>query len=83
MTASTSLAPPLPADPSGGLEEQRLNALRSLADLNEKLLELRTALILPGTEIPELGKRKRGADDEVDEEYLRSAAQDSLAIVDA
>jgi hypothetical protein len=83
LTASTSLAPPLPIDPSGGLERQRLAALRSLADLNEKLLELRTALVLPGTEVPELGKRKRGDEDEVDEEYLRSAAKDSLAIVDA
>jgi protein AATF/BFR2 len=82
LTAAALLNQPLPEDPSGQLGEQRNAVMASLADLNEKLLEVRTALVLPGTDVPELGKRKRG-DDTVDEAYIVSAAQDSLGLVDA
>jgi hypothetical protein len=60
-----------------------VHALRSLADLNERLLDLRASLALPGTELPSLGKRKRGQDEEVGIDYLNDAVKDSFALVNA
>lgn len=45
-------------------------------------MDLRTKLVLPGTEVPQLGKRKRG-EENPDEEYWIQAARDSFALTDA
>lgn len=86
--AGSKLSFPLPSDPEGEIEAKRQDALRSLAELSDKLFALREALPLPGVELPEglgLGKRKRGdADDDVlEEQYWMAAAGDSLEIENA
>lgn len=85
VTASQNMEYPLPADPAGEIEEQQRAALSTLADLSDKLFDLRTKLALPGTEIPAgLGKRKRAESNNVhSEHYWTTAANDSLGLVDA
>jgi hypothetical protein len=46
--------------------------------MNEKLVELRSSLLLPGATLPSLGKRKRD-----DPDYFKAAGRDSLALSDA
>ncbi|WVR09582.1 hypothetical protein IAU60_006652 [Kwoniella sp. DSM 27419] len=83
LSSSTSVPSPLPSDPAGELAEKRLDILKSLGELNERLFTLResSSLALPGTEPVELGKRKR---DQVDQEdYWVQSAKGSLALSDA
>lgn len=80
LTGAYGLPAPLPSDPAGEIETQRQAVLASLGKLNETLLDVRTALTLPGAE--PAPKRRRGGEP-TDEDYWRTSAADSFALLDA
>ncbi|TYJ57999.1 hypothetical protein B9479_001358 [Cryptococcus floricola] len=87
LTASQSVPVPLPTDPVNELSNKKATILRSLGDLNERFFMLRTNMKLVVGEDEEeegakLGKRKRSAGDEQDEQYWLDSARQSLALVD-
>ncbi|OCF34222.1 protein BFR2 [Kwoniella heveanensis BCC8398] len=93
LSSSTSVPSALPADPAGELAQKRIDILKSLGDLNDRMFILRESLNLsgagaaPGADTAEkaaLGKRKReGEGDSGSAEYWMESAQQSLALSDA
>lgn len=80
LTSSFQLPSNLLADdPAGEIETKREEALRSLAELNNKLFTLREGITLPGTE----SRKRRKLDDPTSEEYWTQSAADEFAISEA
>ncbi|WVQ94872.1 hypothetical protein IAU59_001956 [Kwoniella sp. CBS 9459] len=96
LSSSTAIPPTLPADPAGEIAQKRLDILKSLGDLNERMFTLRESLNLSGTGLSEgagaeekaaaaLGQRKRKRDDEGDSssaEYWMQSSHQSLGLSD-